>query len=186
LPPELDTPEFREAWDAWAKSRREAGKAHTPNTVKLALRKLARFPIEVAVAAVWAAAEGGWQGIFPEKIAPPKPNPPPSPTVNGASTAFDEAKRVILAAPVQDTERYRKALLGLPPRTQAAIKAMGGSRMIRDMTDQNSGKVFFAFKAAYEQAPASAPSGPGHSAVRPGESGGGDRKPAGQASGVGG
>lgn len=149
IPPSLDTTEFREAWGDWCQVRREKKSPQTPTSARLALDKLAKYPAEIAVAAVRKAASNGHTGVYPEGVKPDSVQPKVGSLAAEASAAFDEAVRVILAAPIQDAEKYRAAIASLPERSQAAIKAMGGARLIRDMTDQNRGIVRAKFRDAY-------------------------------------
>lgn len=69
IPPELDGPEFRAAWDAWAKERRARGKKLTAQAARLQLAKLEKEAKDSATAAEWIyfAIEKGWQGIYRPK-----------------------------------------------------------------------------------------------------------------------
>jgi hypothetical protein len=77
--------------------------------------------------------------------------PPPRQDA-GAGPAFDEARRVLATVPVQDEARYRAAINSLPAQTRKALKAMGGTSRIREMTEANRGSVFAAFRSAWEAA----------------------------------
>lgn len=68
LPPNLQTDEFREAWEMWAQHRREKKCSLTPTSAKMQLKKFSQFGPEIAIKAIEQAIEKGWQGCFPEKI----------------------------------------------------------------------------------------------------------------------
>lgn len=56
---------FREAWESWKQSRKEARKSLTPSTERMQLKKLATYSEETAIAMIHQAIERGWTGIFP-------------------------------------------------------------------------------------------------------------------------
>lgn len=64
LPPELDTPEFREAWKRWVAYRREKRKPLTPSTVQQQLADMAKWGAAAAVQSILTAIRNGWQGVF--------------------------------------------------------------------------------------------------------------------------
>ena len=64
IPGELDTPEFREAWDEWLAMRREKRDPVTPRSAKGALKKMLAWGVGRAVAALWHSIGNGWKGIF--------------------------------------------------------------------------------------------------------------------------
>lgn len=68
LPTNLQTDEFREAWEMWAQHRREKKCSLTPTSAKMQLKKFSQFGPEIAIQAIEQAIEKGWQGCFPEKI----------------------------------------------------------------------------------------------------------------------
>jgi DNA-binding transcriptional regulator YhcF (GntR family) len=67
LPPELDTPEFAEAWAEWEQYRREKKAKLTPTTVKRQLAMLTRLGSDFAIEAISQSIEAGWTGVFPPK-----------------------------------------------------------------------------------------------------------------------
>ena len=67
IPAGLDTPEFRDAWQAWHTFRREIKHGLTPSTVKAQLHKLSAFPPATATAMITQSIENGWQGLFEVK-----------------------------------------------------------------------------------------------------------------------
>lgn len=70
LPPELDTPEFAEAWDEWAAYRREAKKTLTPSTVSKQMKMLTKLGSDFAIEAINRSIECGWTGLFePKQLA---------------------------------------------------------------------------------------------------------------------
>jgi hypothetical protein len=66
IPESLDTPEFREAWDAFQQHRREMKKKLTPTAAKLQLQKLVTRGSDRASADIRYSISNGWQGIFEE------------------------------------------------------------------------------------------------------------------------
>lgn len=71
LPQELSTDDFRLAWAQWVKYRRERKLTLTASTRQSQLRKLAGWGNAVAVAAIAASIEHGWQGLFEPKNGKP-------------------------------------------------------------------------------------------------------------------
>lgn len=72
LPPVLDVPEFKAAWEAYGAVRREnKWPKNQPTSIAAQLRKLATYGPKVATAAVMLSVENGWRGIFPEKVTNP-------------------------------------------------------------------------------------------------------------------
>lgn len=66
LPPSLDFPEFRQAWDDWKAYRKEARKPLTPRSEKMQIKQLAAMGRD-AVFAIERSIANGYQGIFPPK-----------------------------------------------------------------------------------------------------------------------
>lgn len=83
IPESLNTPEFVELWSAWVDHRKELKKKLTPTAIKLQLRRLERWGIERAIAALEHSIGNGYQGIFEPPVAkanpaaPVLPNRPP-------------------------------------------------------------------------------------------------------------
>ena len=68
FPAELDTPEFRAAWEEWHTYRRELNLAKwTDRTVEVQLRKMAKAGASASVDAIQESISNGWQGVFPGK-----------------------------------------------------------------------------------------------------------------------
>jgi hypothetical protein len=67
IPGELDSAEFRAAWDQWQQHRRELKKPLTQTATQKQLAKLARMGERRAIAALEHSAANGWQGIFEPK-----------------------------------------------------------------------------------------------------------------------
>lgn len=70
IPSNLDTPEFKAAWSGWIADRRERRKPMTDRAAELALRRLAEWGPERAVAAIEHSIANGWQGIFEPQGGP--------------------------------------------------------------------------------------------------------------------
>ena len=67
LPEELDTPEFREAWQAWTTHLREKRHKQTPTARKMQLKKCLGWGVERAVAALRHSTTNGWTGLYESK-----------------------------------------------------------------------------------------------------------------------
>jgi hypothetical protein len=63
IPPELNTPEFREAWDRWAQHRREIKKPLTPTSIDQQLKSLAKMGLSRAIETIEHTIAKGWQGL---------------------------------------------------------------------------------------------------------------------------
>lgn len=64
IPPQLDTPAFREAWSLWTHHRKEIRHGLTPTTVKRQFARLIKWGPDRAVAAIDHSIANGWEGIF--------------------------------------------------------------------------------------------------------------------------
>jgi hypothetical protein len=65
IPPNLDSPRFRDAWEGWKKYRRERnGKKLTASTIKLQLKKLSEWGVDRAVASIEHTISQGWMGLY--------------------------------------------------------------------------------------------------------------------------
>ena len=80
IPKELDTPEFRQAWDEWQQHRKEIKKRQTPLSVAKQLKKMATWGTVRAVAAINHSIESNWQGIYEPKQIQTQPRDPFMPT----------------------------------------------------------------------------------------------------------
>ena len=64
VPPELDTERFRELWAMYIEHRVNMKKPMTPQAVKMAIGKLAKYPsVEDAIGAMEHSMGNGWTGI---------------------------------------------------------------------------------------------------------------------------
>ena len=63
LPPSLDTPEFREAWQEWETHRREIRKRQTPTSRKRQLASCEKMGVARAIAMIENTIEKGWMGL---------------------------------------------------------------------------------------------------------------------------
>ncbi|MFW6217428.1 MAG: hypothetical protein ACOC4K_00385 [Verrucomicrobiota bacterium] len=66
IPAKLDTPAFREAWAEWEAHRRETGKKLTPRSARMAVKRMALWGPERAVAAIEYSIAQGYRGVFEE------------------------------------------------------------------------------------------------------------------------
>lgn len=68
LPPELDSPEFLEAWQEWVRVRVEIKKPLKATGAKACIKKLLRFAkaggIDAAIETLENSSAGGYQGLF--------------------------------------------------------------------------------------------------------------------------
>jgi hypothetical protein len=79
IPPELATPEFETAWEEWCVYRKKSKHPNVTETgAKRALAKLAKFGVEIAIAAIHESISNDWQGLFPEKLQRTHANGKPS------------------------------------------------------------------------------------------------------------
>ena len=67
FPPDLDTPDFAEAWAEWEQYRREAKKALAPTTIKRQLAMLDKLGSDFAIESISQSIEAGWTGLFAPK-----------------------------------------------------------------------------------------------------------------------
>lgn len=68
IPPSLNSAAFLEVWKEYLEHRKEIGKKPTERSVKMGLKKLSPYPVEVAIVALENAIAGGYQGVFPENV----------------------------------------------------------------------------------------------------------------------
>jgi len=72
IPEPLRTPEFETAWAAWAEHCRRIGKALTPTSTELNLRKLAEMGASGAVRTINHCIKKGWRNLWePEAVSRP-------------------------------------------------------------------------------------------------------------------
>ncbi len=101
LPPSLDTPEFRSAWQAWVTYRREKRKKLTPSTIAKQIKQLAEWGSSKAVMAIESSIRNGWQGLFePEESAEvPEPTPrDPVAEIHARRAEIERARREAAAS----------------------------------------------------------------------------------------
>jgi hypothetical protein len=67
LPPNLDTAEFRSAWEDWLAFRRKKRKPVSEDGGRDTLADLAKYGPEIAVATIRRSIRSDWQGLFPER-----------------------------------------------------------------------------------------------------------------------
>jgi len=96
LPPALDTPEMRAAWESWRTHRAEIKKKLTPSAIEQQLAKLATMGVERAIAAIRHSIANGWQGIFePRKgdVAPGRATESTAERIARAAREKEERRR---------------------------------------------------------------------------------------------
>jgi hypothetical protein len=64
LPPELETPEFRAAWQDWEQHRREIKHALTDSTRQKQIKRLAKEGLKVALRTIENSIEKGYHGLY--------------------------------------------------------------------------------------------------------------------------
>ena len=57
--------EFKDIWEAWIEVRKEKKTPNTQRATKIALNKLHKHPVEIAIKMLEKAVESGWKGIYP-------------------------------------------------------------------------------------------------------------------------
>lgn len=65
LPSVLNTPEFKQAWDAFLKYRKERKKTLYKSSFLPQWKQMAKWGVEEAIEAMNISIANGWQGIFP-------------------------------------------------------------------------------------------------------------------------
>ena len=60
------TAEFKEAWTAFVRHRKEKRKPITKQAFKLLRKRLEEVPVKNATEALWTSIECGWTGVFPK------------------------------------------------------------------------------------------------------------------------
>ena len=72
LPSNLDTPEFRQAWELWLAYRKERRlAAYKPIGLARQLNALAVFGPQSAIAAIEQSIQQNYQGLFPKPVSEP-------------------------------------------------------------------------------------------------------------------
>ena len=92
LPPTIDTPLMRSAWQAWTDHRREVRQPLTARSVDQQIRLLVELGHDRAVELIRTSIRNGWKGLFPNSLPPlPKPHERQHrelPLIEGAHEAF--------------------------------------------------------------------------------------------------
>jgi hypothetical protein len=74
IPRELDSLDFRDAWERLVQHRRERRRPMTPTSAERLLGKLHKWGAARAIAAIDHSIAQGWQGVFePDAVASPRP-----------------------------------------------------------------------------------------------------------------
>jgi hypothetical protein len=90
LPPCLENPEFKKAWEDWNRFRLEARKKLTPSTAGKQLAQLGEWGSSKAIQSIEQSIRNGWQGLFEPHENGSKPVRP-DPGLRRAK--LDEAER---------------------------------------------------------------------------------------------
>lgn len=81
IPASLDTPAFRENWEAYVADRKARHKPVTDRAAKMAMDKMEPWGEAKAIAALRLSIERGWQGVFEPDPAFPSRGPSQAPAV---------------------------------------------------------------------------------------------------------
>ena len=65
--PHFSNDAFKDIWEAWLEVRDKKKTPNTQRALKIALNKLHKYPIEIAIKMLEEAVESGWKGIYPLK-----------------------------------------------------------------------------------------------------------------------
>lgn len=122
IPLELNTPEFKKAWEDWIQHRKEIKKALTVQSVKMQMGDFVKWGAPRAIAAINYTIKRGWQGIREEESpsgfrnpAGPKHRPPVRDKKQEYERAFNDIMRRL---------REIKAVMLVPDDKQRAIDAL--------------------------------------------------------------
>ncbi len=66
IPQNLNCPEFIAVWELWHKHRAEIRHKLTPTCEKMLLKKLAKYPVKIAIDTVKTSIECSYRGLFPK------------------------------------------------------------------------------------------------------------------------
>ncbi len=69
LPPELETPEFRQAWSDWQAYRVQIRKPLKPMTLAQQLRDFSALGVQRSIEQIRQSIRNGWQGLFDPRPA---------------------------------------------------------------------------------------------------------------------
>ena len=72
IPPDLNTPEFVDAYEEFLVHRREKRQAVTPTAHSRMMKRMQKSGVEISIQAIHQAIENGWTGVFPDRIKRPK------------------------------------------------------------------------------------------------------------------
>lgn len=75
IPPELETPAFREAWSNWVSHRKQKKSGLTESCAKSQLKKMAAMGVVRAIAMIENSIFRGWTGLFEPDDANPTHRP---------------------------------------------------------------------------------------------------------------
>ena len=153
-PVELDTPEFREAWEEWKQHRIEMRKKMTPTGSRRLLVKLATWGEERAIAAIHYSLEQGWQGLFEPRDDQANGNGSgPAKAATSAAALAKAGFPTVGEAWKEIQEMIRRGLKYdcLSPITLEALRQFGPERMRLLKFDQMNG-AFAQFRELYSDA----------------------------------
>ncbi len=153
LPPALDTPEFREAWDEWKQHRKELKKPLTPTASRRLLLKLEGWGADRSVAAIINSIENSWQGIFEPKADSGCGPSTTSSLSRSAATLTRNGFPTVGEAweAAMNAMRAHKGFNSLHPMVLAATRQFGTERL-RNTEHRNMSAAFAQFRQLYEEA----------------------------------
>jgi hypothetical protein len=93
LPANLDTPQFRAAWNDWYEYRRLSGKGTLLAFTRVLMRLSEHGPVR-SIKAINKSIENEWSGLFPEKENPSPNGASPSPAFDDVHPDFLNAQEI--------------------------------------------------------------------------------------------
>ena len=137
IPAELDTEEFREAWEGWKAHRRDLKRVpFTKRAETLALNELKDLGVDRAVYVVNYCVKKNWRGVHPEHV------PNPEDAQEAAGEAWEDEWLKLLQAmsefnPYLSLDALNVIKAKLPPKTLRFIQMERGfGTMCETRTDQ--------------------------------------------------
>lgn len=141
FPPELNSEEFRTAWNRWVGYRREIGKKLAPSTVSGQLAKLAAWGTEKAIRSIEQSIANGWQGLFDPDGKTGKPM-----VGTDSDQAWQSLKQILRK--IDKSKPYKELIRKqLKPEVYRAAETVGFSQLF-SIDQFNESKLLAAFSTA--------------------------------------
>jgi len=137
LPENLDTPEFREAWEEFEKYKRQMRKPLTPIGRKKLLNKAAKYTVADVIWLLDLCMEAGWQGLIWERLD--------KRVAEKESESFDYRKEIRSAIKKFGRDRYQGAVLSMSSSASFIAGEMGMWSNVCSMNE-------YQFEQAYRRA----------------------------------